>query len=48
MKFFLFTGRLNAYLREVDVKAQEMYDRMVREYSQQGVSEQLTWYNAPR
>jgi len=39
---FLFTGRLNAYLHEVDIKALEMYERLVREYSQQqGVNEQL-------
>ncbi len=39
---FLFSGRLNAYLHEVDIKALEMYERLVREYSQQqGVTEQL-------
>lgn len=39
---FLFTGGLNAYLHEVDIKALEMYERLVREYSlQQGVTEQL-------
>lgn len=39
---FLFSGRLNAYLHEVDIKALEMYDRLVRECSlQQGVTEQL-------
>ncbi|RJE48925.1 hypothetical protein A7K50_08705 [Dehalobacter sp. MCB1] len=39
---FLFSGRLNAYLHEVDIKALEMYGRLVREYSlQQGVTEQL-------
>jgi len=39
---FLFSGRLNAYLHEVDIKALEMYDRLAGEYSlQQGVTEQL-------
>lgn len=39
---FLFTGRLNAYVRKVDIKAMEMYERLVREYClQQGVTEQL-------
>jgi hypothetical protein len=38
----LGSGRLNAYLHEVDMKALEMYERLVREYSQQqGVTEQL-------
>jgi hypothetical protein len=39
---FLFTGGLSAYLHEVDIKALEMYERLVREYSlQQGVTERL-------
>lgn len=38
----LFSGRLNAYLHEIDIKALEMYERLVREYSLlQGVTEQL-------
>lgn len=39
---FLFSGRINAYLHEVDIKALDMYERLIREYSlQQGVTEQL-------
>lgn len=39
---FLFSGRINAYLHEVDIKAMEIYERLVREYSLlQGVTEQL-------
>ncbi|KUO73320.1 MAG: hypothetical protein APF81_11965 [Desulfosporosinus sp. BRH_c37] len=39
---FLLSGRINAYLHEVDIKAMEMINRLVREYSlQQGVTEQL-------
>jgi len=34
---FLFSGRLNAYLHEVEIKALDMYERLIREYSlQQG------------
>ncbi len=36
------SGRLNAYLRDIDIPAQEMFDRLVKEYAEhQGVTEQL-------
>lgn len=39
---FLISGRINAYLHEVDMQAQEMLDRLVKKYArQQGVTEQL-------
>jgi hypothetical protein len=39
---FFFSGRLNAYLHEVEIKALDMYERLIREYSlQQGVTERL-------
>lgn len=36
------SGRLNAYVNEIDQQAQEMYDRLVQQYAKvQGVTEQL-------
>ncbi len=38
----LTNGKLNSYLHDVDVKATEMYNRLVKELSeQQGITEQL-------
>lgn len=38
----LTSGRLNEYLRNVDLQAQEMFDRLVKEYAErQGVTERL-------
>ena len=35
-------GKLNAYLHDVDSQAQEMFDRLVKEYAErQGVTEQF-------
>lgn len=38
----LTTGKLNAYLYDIDVKAMEMYDRLVKQLAEkQGITEQL-------
>ena len=39
---FLFSGRLNDYLHDIDVQAQEMFELLMRQYAKaQGVTEQL-------
>lgn len=38
----LTSGRLNKYLHDVDLHAQELFERLVKEYAErQGVNEQL-------
>lgn len=38
----LTTGNLNAYLHDIDVRATEMYDRLVKQLAdKQGITEQL-------
>ena len=42
----LTSGRMNAYLHDIDTQAQEMFDRLVKEYAErQGVTEQLKMEN---
>lgn len=49
----LTTGKLNSYLYDIDVQAQEIYDRLIKQFAdKQGVTEQLkandmmTWVGA--
>lgn len=49
----LTTGKLNSYLHDIDVQAQEIYDRLIKQFAdKQGVTEQLkandmmTWVGA--
>lgn len=38
----LTTGKLNSYLHNIDIRAEEMYDRLVKQLSEkQGITEQL-------
>lgn len=38
----LCSGRLNEYLQDIDTQAQEMYERLIKQYSKvQGITEQL-------
>lgn len=38
----LTTGKLNSYLHDIDVQAQEIYDRLIKQLAdKQGVTEQL-------
>ena len=38
----LTTGKLNSYLHDIDVKATEMYNRLIKQLSEkQGITEQL-------
>jgi len=38
----LTSGRLSAYLHDIDTQAQEMFDRLVKEYAErQGITERL-------